>query len=108
MTGAEKIKHNRKGILRLAKRYGVTGIRLFGSTARGEDTPASDIDLLVEMQTHVDASGLPPYDTAFLQRELEICREWYFGRQLGQSLAEDAQAVDRPSLLRVRGERCCE
>lgn len=51
------------------------------------------IDLLVEMQIRVDATGLPLYDAAFLQRELEICREWYFGRQLGQSLAEDAQAV---------------
>lgn len=51
------------------------------------------IDLLVDMQTQVDATGLPPYDAAFLQRELEICREWYFGRQLGVSLSADASAV---------------
>ncbi len=51
------------------------------------------IDLLVDMQSRVDAAGLPPYDDAFLLRELEICREWYFGRQLGVTLSEDAQAV---------------
>jgi uncharacterized protein len=50
MTRAEQIKHNRKDILRLAKRYGVTGMRLFGSAARGEDTPDSDVDFLVEME----------------------------------------------------------
>ncbi len=51
------------------------------------------IDLLIEMQVRVDANGLPSYDAAFFQRELEICREWYFGRQLGVTLPEDAQAV---------------
>ena len=50
MTRAEQIKQNRKDILRLAKRYGVTEMRVFGSTARGEDTPESDIDFLVEME----------------------------------------------------------
>ena len=50
MTHAEQIKRSRKDILRLAKHYGVTGMRVFGSAARGEDTPESDIDFLVEME----------------------------------------------------------
>jgi uncharacterized protein len=50
MTHAEQIKHNRKDILRLAKRYGVTDMRIFGSTACGEDTPESDIDFLVDLE----------------------------------------------------------
>lgn len=29
--------------------YGVTGLTLFGSTARGENRPDSDVDILVEM-----------------------------------------------------------
>ena len=49
-THAEQIKHKRKDILRLAKRYGVTEMSVFGSTARGEDTPESDIDFLVELE----------------------------------------------------------
>lgn len=51
------------------------------------------IDLLVDMQVRVDVRDLPPYDAAFLQRELEICREWYFGRQLGVTLSEDMREV---------------
>lgn len=60
------------------------------------------IDLLVHMQARVDARDLPPYDAAFLQRELEICREWYLGRQLGVSMNEEMQAVwSRSSALIV-------
>ena len=33
----------------IQKEYGVTGLTLFGSVARGDNTPDSDIDLLVEM-----------------------------------------------------------
>ena len=32
----------------IAQRYGVTGVWLFGSYARGEATTASDIDLLID------------------------------------------------------------
>lgn len=34
-------------ILNLAAQYGAYNIRIFGSLARGEDTPQSDIDFLV-------------------------------------------------------------
>jgi hypothetical protein len=34
-------------ILSLAAQYGAYNIRIFGSLARGEDTPQSDIDFLV-------------------------------------------------------------
>ena len=51
------------------------------------------IDLLVAMQKNVDPQGMAPYDAAFLRRELEICREWYFGQQLGVTLEEDALAT---------------
>ena len=50
MTRSEQIQLNREDIIRLAKRYGVTGMRVFGSVARGEDTPESDIDFLVDME----------------------------------------------------------
>lgn len=39
----------RQAILDLAARYGATNLRLFGSVARGEERPDSDVDLLVEM-----------------------------------------------------------
>ncbi|NIP28296.1 MAG: nucleotidyltransferase family protein [Phycisphaerae bacterium] len=38
----------------LAKKYGVTEIGVFGSYVRGEQTPDSDIDILIELKR-------PPY-----------------------------------------------
>ncbi|QKJ67146.1 phosphotransferase [Deefgea piscis] len=45
------------------------------------------IKLLVEMQANTSDDDLPLFDAAFVQRELDICREWYFGQQFGVTLA---------------------
>lgn len=49
MSAGQRIKENREEILRVAARHGAGNIRLFGSVARGEDTPESDVDLLVDV-----------------------------------------------------------
>jgi predicted nucleotidyltransferase len=41
---------NREQILAIAARHGARNVRIFGSVARGEDTPESDVDLLVEFE----------------------------------------------------------
>lgn len=56
----------RSEILRIAARHGARNIRLFGSAARGEDRPDSDVDLLVEME-----SGRSLLDLVALSQELE-------------------------------------
>lgn len=43
------VKSKRDQILALAKKHGVTGVRVFGSMARGDAGPASDVDLLVDV-----------------------------------------------------------
>jgi len=40
----------RDEILNIAVRHGARTVRIFGSVARGEETPASDLDLLVEFE----------------------------------------------------------
>jgi len=62
----ELISHHRDAILKIAARYGAANIRLFGSAARGEDLPASDIDFLVTMEP-----GRSLLDLAGLVNELE-------------------------------------
>ena len=47
MTTMEKLHQMRDRILECAARHGVTSVRVFGSVARQEDSPESDIDLLV-------------------------------------------------------------
>jgi len=49
MATKELLHNKRNQILALANRYGVQNIRIFGSTARGEARPDSDIDFLVEV-----------------------------------------------------------
>jgi len=40
---------HRDEIISIAKRHGVHNIRIFGSYARGEERPGSDLDLLVDI-----------------------------------------------------------
>jgi uncharacterized protein len=60
------LRAHRDEILRLAARRGVSNIRVFGSVARGDATPDSDIDLLVDFE--VGESGL---DLIAFAEELE-------------------------------------
>ena len=50
MSIEELISARRQEILVIAHRYGARNIRLFGSVARGDEGPDSDIDLLVELE----------------------------------------------------------
>ncbi|MBU4335662.1 MAG: helix-turn-helix domain-containing protein [Actinobacteria bacterium] len=61
-----KLRLNRDRIRRVARRNGASNVRVFGSVARGEDRPESDIDLLVDLD--VRTRGLFP--VAALQDEL--------------------------------------
>ena len=45
----EKLRANRDGVRSIANRHGVSNVRVFGSVARGEDGPESDVDLLVDL-----------------------------------------------------------
>ena len=48
MTTLQFVHEKRDEILRIAAKHGVSNIRLFGSVARGEEGPDSDVDFLVE------------------------------------------------------------
>lgn len=43
------LEQHRREILDLASRHGVTEVRVFGSMARGDAGPQSDVDLLIEV-----------------------------------------------------------
>ncbi|MDH5776236.1 MAG: nucleotidyltransferase family protein [Nitrospirota bacterium] len=44
----EILTGKREDVLRIAAKHGAYNVRIFGSVARGEATPESDIDLLIE------------------------------------------------------------
>ena len=61
MTTVEILEARREDILRLATQYGARNVRIFGSVARGETTPESDVDFLVDFEpgrSLLDLGGL--------------------------------------------------
>ena len=44
------IRNRRDEILRIATEHGAHSVRVFGSLARGEDSPSSDVDILIELE----------------------------------------------------------
>lgn len=61
------VLEKRQQILALAEKYGARNVRIFGSVARGEARPDSDIDFLVEM-----APGRSLFDLGGLLYELRL------------------------------------
>ena len=66
MVTADLLKEKRGQILRLAARRGARNLRVFGSVARGEAGPTSDVDFLVEMEP-----GRSLFDLGGLLMDLE-------------------------------------
>lgn len=60
------LAEHRAEIAERAKKHGATLVQVFGSVARGEDRPGSDLDLLVTLE-----EGTSLFDLAVLQADLE-------------------------------------
>jgi predicted nucleotidyltransferase len=59
----------------LARAHGVTSVALFGSAARGEDRPGSDLDFIVELQpgrSLLDLIGLAQDLEAVFDRKVDV------------------------------------
>ena len=55
MTKRELVRTKRDRILALAEKYELTDVRLFGSAARGDEGPGSDVDIFVKRKPGSDA-----------------------------------------------------
>ena len=67
MEKQKQLQENRENILAIAAKHGAFNVRIFGSVARGEDTPDSDIDLLIDY----DIEKTTPWFPVGLIRDLE-------------------------------------
>jgi len=71
----ELLKDRREDILRIAAQHGAHNVRVFGSVARGEARPDSDVDLLVELEAGrslLDLGGLLMDLQTLLGREVDV------------------------------------
>jgi len=72
------LRDRRDEILRIAAKHGARNVRLFGSAARGDAGPASDLDFLVEMEegrSLLDLVGLSAALTELLGRKVDVCTD---------------------------------
>jgi predicted nucleotidyltransferase len=75
MSTMANLQDKRAEILRIAASHGAYNVRLFGSVARGDDGPGSDLDLLVDMESGrslLDLVALGQDLEALLQRKVDV------------------------------------
>lgn len=53
-----RVRRRRRDLVAAAAAYGVTNLRVFGSVARGEEQPDSDVDLLADLPPGLSLLGL--------------------------------------------------
>jgi uncharacterized protein len=63
---ARELRRRRRRLLDTAQRHGIRNVRVFGSLARGQAGPGSDIDMLVDLEP-----GRTLLDLAAFRREAE-------------------------------------
>lgn len=94
----ELIDMRRAAIDALLTKYGATNPRLFGSVARGEAGPESDLDILVDMDPDVGnilfrASGLMEEVRQTLGREVDIFPVALLKRRVSDCALAEAVAL---------------
>jgi predicted nucleotidyltransferase len=89
MGVSERVREKRDQILQIAARHGAYNVRVFGSTARDDAGPESDVDFLVDVgPTHSRwfPAGLILDLEELLGREVDVVTEgalhWYIRDQV--------------------------
>lgn len=90
VMGVDKaLATRREEILRLAAKHGARNVRVFGSRAKGEAGPESDVDLLVDVgpgRTPFFPGGLVADLEDLLGRKVDVVTEgglhWYIREQV--------------------------
>lgn len=75
---ARELRRHRRELIEAARAHGARNLRVFGSVARGEDTPDSDIDLLVDLapgRTLLDLAGLREDASEILKAPVDVAIE---------------------------------
>ncbi len=93
MAIRQVLEEKRDDILNIAAKHGAYNVRVFGSVARGEDRPDSDVDLLVDVETTTSSwfpAGLILDLEQILGRQVEIVTEKGLNPQLREQVLREA------------------
>ena len=87
------VETNRQQILKLARDNGVRNVRVFGSMARNDAGPDSDLDLLVELEAGKSGLALGGFladVTELVQRKVEVVTEKSLHPRLREKVLHEA------------------
>lgn len=90
----EELRARRHEVAALGRRYGARRIRVFGSVARGDETPDSDIDFLVDFPAGYDlfAQRMPLAEelAKLFVRAVDVVPEHELSRHIRGRVLEEA------------------
>lgn len=92
----EQITSKRDEIAQIAKHYGATNIRVFGSVAQGNADDASDIDFLVDLEkgrSLLDLGGLLMDLQKLLGRSVDVVTEKGLKPRIRERVLSEARAI---------------
>ncbi len=87
------VQERRDDILRIAAAHGARNVRVFGSFARGESRPDSDLDLLVDLEegrTLLDQIALLQDLQDLLGRKVDVVTERALHRLIRERVLREA------------------
>jgi hypothetical protein len=96
MDGLQVVQLKKKEILAVASAHGLFNVRVFGSVARGEDNPQSDIDFLVDLEkgrSLLDLGGALVKLQELLGRKVDIVTERGLHWFLREKILKEAQPL---------------
>ena len=96
MSIDELLQEKREEILRIAARRGAYNVRIFGSVARGEARPESDVDFLVDLEPSrslLDLGGLLMDLQDLLECEVDVLTEAGLRDRIRQRVLSEARPL---------------
>jgi len=90
------VEQHRSHILSLAKEYGLRNVRVFGSMARNEAGPDSDLDLLVDIESGKSGLALSGFlvDVSELtHRKVDVVTEKALHPRIRERVLQEAKAL---------------
>jgi len=84
----------------------LTDAQASGDAHRARTLMRDALDALIRWQLSSREDMLPPFDEAFLRREMELMPEWFIGRHLGREVdAATREQLDRAFALLIASAR---
>lgn len=96
MELTQLLHEKREDILRIAGKHGASNVRVFGSVARGEAGPESDVDLLVDLEparSLMDISSMVVDLQELLGRSVDLAEPAGLHRLVREQVLSEAKAL---------------